>query len=349
MVGPPLRLLEIDVRPVELIAHHAAAEVVLFESRHGFKERLRQLPDAALLELVVGELIHIDELRIAGIEVLLDAVEPRAQEHGGGKIGIGRRIDGAAFPPRAGEIDVAVAGIAPLDMRPEQRYAEHVRPVVAAVRNEDRRPGVSGHRAGLDQALVGIDGRATHRDDRRRVLAQAAEELIGALGEAAAAFVARIARYVLAGIDVGERHVEMRAGSRPVGIGLGHHGGLKPVLPGQLLHHQAPHHETVGHGHRVGIGKVELELAVGVFMIEGMHLPAELVHRRDDVVEELEVEKGEARVVGGLGNGVARIVRRDAVMRRGIAPHDVSLAFDADVELQSELGGALDLLRQHRA
>ena len=87
------------------------------------------------------------------------------------------------------------------------------------------------------------------------------------------------------------------------------------MLPSQLLHHQPPHHETIGHGHGIGIGKVEFELAVGVFMIEGMHFPAELVHRRHDVVEELEVEKGEARVVGGLGNGIARIVRRDTVMR----------------------------------
>ena len=123
----------------------------------------------------------------------------------------------------------------------------------------------------------------------------------------------------------------------------------KPCLRGQLLHHHPPDDETVRHGHGVGIGKVELELAVGVFMIEGMHLPAELVHRRDDVVEELEVEEGEARVVRRLGNGVARIVRGDAVMRRRIAPDDIGLAFDADVELESELGGTLDLLCQDRA
>src|SRR4029078_3659554 len=101
VVGPPLRLLQIDVRPVELVAHHPAAEIVRLESRHGFQYRPRRLPDAALLELLIGELIHIDELRIARIEILLDAVEPGAKEHGGGQIRIGRRIDGAAFPSRA--------------------------------------------------------------------------------------------------------------------------------------------------------------------------------------------------------------------------------------------------------
>src|SRR5262249_16201566 len=49
MVGPPLRFLEIDVRSVELIPHHLATEVVLLESRDGFKQGPWELPDAALL------------------------------------------------------------------------------------------------------------------------------------------------------------------------------------------------------------------------------------------------------------------------------------------------------------
>ena len=56
-----------------------------------------------------------------------------------------------------------------------------------------------------------------------------------------------------------------------------------------------------------------------------------------------------ARVVGGLGYGVARIVRGDAVMRRRILADDIGLALDAEIELQSELGGALDLPGQRRA
>src|SRR5262245_17563000 len=93
----------------------------------------------------------------------------------------------------------------------------------------------------------------------------------------------------------------------------------------------------------------ELELAVGVLVIEGMHLPAELVHRGDNVVEKFQIEQGEARVVGSFGNGVPRIVRRDAVMRRWIAPDDIGLTFDAEVEFQAQLGSALHLIRQNRA
>ena len=168
-------------------------------------------------------------------------------------------------------------------------HPEHVGAVVAAVGNEDRRPGVARHRTGLDQALVGVDGRAAHGNERRGVLLEAAEELIGELRQAAAARIGAVSGNVLPGAHVGERHVEMRAGSRPVGIGLGHHGRFPAIFAGKLLHHQPPHDEAVGHGHDVGIGEVELELAVGVLMIEGVHLPAELVHRRHDVVQKFQL------------------------------------------------------------
>ena len=141
----------------------------------------------------------------------------------------------------------------------------------------------------------------------------------------------------------------MRAGAGAVGIGLRHHGRFPAEFARDLLHHHAPDDEAIRHGHDVGIGKVELELAVGVLVVEGMHLPAERVHRRDDLVQELEIYQREARVIGRLGNRVAGIVRRNAVMRRGVAPDDVGFALDAEIELQTHLGGALDLPGEDRA
>jgi hypothetical protein len=35
VVGPPLRLLQIDVRPIELLTHHPTPKIVLLESGYG--------------------------------------------------------------------------------------------------------------------------------------------------------------------------------------------------------------------------------------------------------------------------------------------------------------------------
>ena len=105
------------------------------------------------------------------------------------------------------------AVIAAFDMGPQHGNAEHVGAVVAAIGDEDRRPGVACHRASLDQPLVGVHRGAADRNDRGGVLPHPAQKLIGTLGETAATLVAGVAGNVLAGLDV----FKLRIGMYPHG------------------------------------------------------------------------------------------------------------------------------------
>jgi nickel/cobalt transporter (NiCoT) family protein len=57
VVGPPLRLLQIDVGPIQLLTHHAIPKIVLLQTGHGFQQGSRQLLDASLVELLLGQLV----------------------------------------------------------------------------------------------------------------------------------------------------------------------------------------------------------------------------------------------------------------------------------------------------
>ena len=50
--------------------------------------------------------------------------------------------------------------------------------------------------------------------------------------------------------------------------GFGIRGRKSAVLARDLIRHQPEEHEAVGHGQRVGIAEIDLELAVAVLVVE---------------------------------------------------------------------------------
>ena len=122
-------------------------------------------------ELLGRQLVQVDVVRLARIELAVDAVEARGDQ---------RRRD---------EIRVA-AGIRQAHFEPAMRDAHAGRAVVVAVGDVGRRPGRSRQRAADDQPLVGVDGRRRDRAEGARVREDAAQEMIGHVRQAHAALVA---------------------------------------------------------------------------------------------------------------------------------------------------------------
>ena len=99
----------------------------------------------------------------------------------------------------------------------------------------------------------------------------------------------------------------MPAGARTVAVGLGHQGHVELVLSRDLLHHQAPERLTVSHAHDICVGEVELKLRIRVFVVEGVDIPAQLVHVADDFVQKRHGGQQINDVVGGALQHIARI------------------------------------------
>ena len=133
----------------------------------------------------------------------------------------------------------------------------------------------------------------------------------------------------------------MSARARPVRPGLGHESRQQAVLAADLLEHETEEGEAVRRGQRVGVGEVDLPLAVGVFVVERIYVPAESVHGTHDFVEPGVVVKRQARVVGGFVD-VVELGDRDMLALLVFAQHE-EFALDADVEGVAHLGGGLEL------
>jgi hypothetical protein len=89
--------------------------------------------------------------------------------------------------------------------------------------------------------------------------------------------------------------------------GLGHVGGDRPEALGDLARHHLEKRVAIGRGQGVGVLPVDLVLRIGVLVVRGVRLPAELVEVADDRAQVAH-RAGEALEV------VARLVHRvDAV------------------------------------
>ena len=170
--------------------------------------------------------------------------------------------------------------------------------------------------------------------------------MVAGLGEAEATrIVFRIAgEDVAAALEVAQRHIEMRAIAGAVGKRLRHHRRNQTFLLGIVFRHHAEEGDAVASRQGIGIGEVELILAAGVLVVEGIQVPAEVVDDARHLVEPGEIAHEAAHVVAGLDQLVVGIGRVQRAI--GCLLQDEDLAFDAEVEAEAHLGCLGDLLLQ---
>ena len=101
--------------------------------------------------------------------------------------------------------------------------------------------------------------------------------------------------------------MEVAAVSGEVGERLGHERGDEPPLLGQRLDHVAEEDRPVTRGERVRVLEVLLELPVGVLVIGGVVVPAQVGDRARHLGHEVQVARQRAHVVAGLIEGVERV------------------------------------------
>ena len=58
-----------------------------------------------------------------------------------------------------------------------------------------------------------------------------------------------------------------------------------------MLHHHAEKNVPIRHRLAIGIREIELKLTIGIFMIAGLHVPAEIIHVPYNLVHEIQVLK----------------------------------------------------------
>jgi hypothetical protein len=169
---------------------------------------------------------------------------------------------------------------------------------------------------------------------------QASDELVRRARQAELAIA--IAKEVLVLLPVPEGDMHVAAVSGKVREGLGHEGGSQIVRFGQRLHHVFEECVAIGSGERVAIRPVHLELAVGVLVIILVRAPIESEHTVADLADQVVAAHQRLLVVARFALPVPAVADRAAVARQ----HE-ELALDARLHAVSQLGGALELAREH--
>ena len=141
--------------------------------------------------------------------------------------------------------------------------------------------------------------------------------------------------------------MEVAAVAGQVGERLGHERRDQPALLGQRLDHVAEEHSPVAGRQRVGELEVLLELAVGVLVVGGVVVPAELGDRLRDLGDEVEVAGQRAHVVAGQLERVERVGDLDPAVVG--APDQEVLELGADLQLVARLGRAGERVAEDRA
>ena len=141
---------------------------------------------------------------------------------------------------------------------------------------------------------------------------------------------------VFASFQIRQRHVVVGATAGAVGKGLGHEARESAMFAGNLVGHHPEEHQAVGHGQCVGIFEVGFELAVGVFVIKRVHIPAQLVHGVYQLIHDGQVIHERAGVITGLAQVVA-ITQRGKAAILGI-PEQEELGFNTEIEAIPHIG-----------
>ncbi len=205
--------LELEVGIDEVIAEHAALgqeRAALVEFFQGFLQAAAHLRDQ--LAFFRRQIVEVLVGGIAGVDLVLDAVQARHQQCGEAQVGVGGRVREARF-------DTASLG------------AGHVG-------NADR-GGAVARRVGQhhrcfetrDQTLVGVGRGVGEAVQRLAVLDDAADEVQGGIGQAGIAFAGEGVLAIL-----GDGHVHVHAGTVVAVQRLGHEGRGLAVGIGDVVH-----------------------------------------------------------------------------------------------------------------
>ena len=167
------------------------------------------------------------------------------------------------------------------------------------------------------------------------MLEHAGDELIAKLADTEAAGIVGVVALeeVGSGFQIIERHVEMRAAAGAVGEGLGHEGGEQAFLGGVVLGHGAEEDVAVAHGQGVGVFEVELELRVGVLVIQRVEVPAKVVDGGGNLVDPLVALEEGFHVITGFGQIVLGLGNLQGPVFGEF--DDVEFALDAEVHAES--------------
>ena len=185
---------------------------------------------------------------------------------------------------RRGQVGVAT-GVAQPQFQAPVGDPNHRGPVVVPVGDVGRRPGGSGKGTAHHQPLVGVDRRGHQGRQGRTVGQQAAQEVVGHFRQPQSVLVGIVLKKIVA-LAVPDRHVDMAAGPGAVGHGLGHEGADHPELTGDLSGGHAEEHVAVGRGQCRGEGEVDLELAVGVLMVDLVDVESDRLQRAHQLFQE---------------------------------------------------------------
>ena len=73
------------------------------------------------------------------------------------------------------------------------------------------------------------------------------------------------------------------------------------MLHGDLVRHEPEEREAVGHRQGVSVAKIDFELSDTVFMVQGINVPAQVVHGIDEFEEPSSIIENTRHVVRGFG------------------------------------------------
>src|SRR5262245_42551346 len=233
MIRSPLTTFQLD----ELVRDRTQGSpdhLVLAQLLQRLVQRLRQDADALAADLGKRALVHVAEVWLAGIELLVDPVQPRGDVGGQRKVGVAARRYGPV-------LEVAGAG-----------GADHLRSVVVTVGDEGRRPGEAAPRRQKPrpqlQSLVAVDRRARHGAQSAGMAEDTAEEVVRQLRAAQSAAVGSVLEQRLARLGVGEMVVDVEPAAGAIAERLGHVRGDRPVLLRQLRRRHLEEGDAVGRG-----------------------------------------------------------------------------------------------------
>ena len=139
----------------------------------------------------------------------------------------------------------------------------------------------------------------------------------------------------------------MRAVTGLVSKRFRHKGRDQAFLACVFFGHGAQEGIAVAGRDHITVGKIEFELAVGVFVIKGVYVPAEVVHAGDHPVDPAEVVQKTTRVVAGLFQLVFRV--RHAQRAVFVLAQQKHFGLDAEVHAKAHCGRFLGHRFERRA
>ena len=286
---------------------------------------MRQGLDALRSDLLKAQAVEVFIADVVDFQLAVDTVEARGDNRRADQIRIATGVRQAKFQATVG-------------------HPHHRRTVVGAERYKGWRPGRAGQRVAHHQTLVGVDRRCGESAERRTMGKQAGGEVIGHFRQPHAARVAGIKEQVLV-LGAADRQVKVHAVAGAFRVRLGHERADHAQVIGDLAGGHAKERESIRRGHGVAVGVIDLELAIGVFVVDLIDLEIHRLQRLGQAFEEHPGARQAFVVVARLVQVVAGIDQLQFALL--VTAHQVELGLQAGVERPALVFQATNLLLQH--